>query len=159
MDAYLECERCGAPNDLDADSLHDTHRPACARCGSRSLRRKVERRAPPPRWPAPAHEVDELRTEPFPSGVEPTDAEGFLWRGHFRAASGDLAGAIADAVRAVDLDPFLAPAWLLRGAVRLRQGDREGGACDLETFLRLAPEHPQAARARRKLADLRAGRL
>lgn len=157
MDAYLECADCGAKNDLDADSLHDTHRPACTRCGGHELRRKVERRE---RRAAPAARVrdDELRTEPFPSDVEPADAEGHLWRGHFRAASGDLTGAIADAVRAVDLDPFLAPAWLLRGAVRLRQGDREGGASDLETFLRLAPEHPQAARTRKRLADLRAGR-
>ncbi len=156
MDAYLECAGCGASNDLDADSLHDTHRPACWRCGGHELRRKVERRA---RAAPPRPRVDdELRADPFPSDVEPADAEGFLWRGHFRAASGDLTGAVADAVQAVDLDPFLAPAWLLRGAVRLRQGDRAGAASDLETFLRLAPEHPQASRTRQRLADLRAGR-
>lgn len=159
MDAYLECAGCGAENDLDADSLHDTHRPACTRCGGHELRRRVERRARRPEATSRALVDDELRTEPFPSDVEPVDAEGFLWRGHFRAASGDLTGAIADAVLAVDLDPFLAPAWLLRGAVRLRQGDRAGAATDLETFLRLAPEHPQATRTRQRLADLRAGRV
>lgn len=161
MDFALECERCGASEDLEADSLNDTHRPACARCGGK-LRRTGSR--PPRKSPvappdAPAREVDDLRIdEPFPTGAEPKDAEGYLWRGHARAASGDLSGAVADAVRAVDLDPFLAPAWLLRGALRLRQGDRDGAAVDLETFLRLAPEHPHAERTRGKLMELRGGR-
>lgn len=150
----LECLRCGATNDIEADSLHDTHRPACWSCGGADLRRVTGPR-PAPAPAAPRVEHDDLRLEPFPAGAEPADAEGFLWRGHFRAASGDLGGALADAVRAVDLDPFLASAWLLRGAVRLRQGDRAGAAADLETFLRLAPEHPQAARTREKLGELR----
>jgi hypothetical protein len=127
MDFALQCEKCGATEDLEADSLNDTHRPACARCGGKLKRTGSGSRPPrksPVAPPAPTREVDDLRIEPFPTGVEPKDAEGFLWRGHARAASGDLSGAVADALRAVDLDPFLAPAWLLRGALRLRQGDR-----------------------------------
>jgi hypothetical protein len=161
MDIAFECQECGARSVLDAESLQDTHRPGCLRCGGRVRQVVVEAggaaAAAPPR-PTPPPEVDDLRPEaPFPVGREPTDGEGFLWRGHARAAAGDVTGALADAARAVDLDPFLAPAWLLRGALRLRQGDRIGAANDLDHFVRLAPEHPQAERTRQKLTELRRG--
>jgi tetratricopeptide (TPR) repeat protein len=164
VDLRLECGACGAAAELDAESLSDTHRPACLRCGGR-LRRvggreddddpldaaqdraRAEPAAVPPR----------TRAKPAPEAPEPFDADGFLWRARKRELEGDLAGALSDCDAALELEPDLAPVWLLRGAARARQGDAAAAARDLERFLALAPEHPQAARTRAKLAELRGG--
>lgn len=161
MDLRLECGSCGAVAELDAESLSDTHRPACLRCGGR-LRRvggddeadedqavdrgRAEPAPVPPRVRPPAHEAP-----------EPFDADGFLWRARERERKGDLSGALTDCDAALELEPDLAPVWLLRGATRARQGQTAAAVNDLERFLALAPDHPQAPRTRAKLAELRGG--
>jgi tetratricopeptide (TPR) repeat protein len=187
VDLRLQCGACGAVAELDAESLSDTHRPACLRCGGR-LRRvggdeeeddaedqrddAVARRprgdgeGRAPRGPAP---TGLRKTDAGPAGArkgpparaveqpEPFDADGFLWRARERERKGDLAGALADCDAALELEPDLAPVWLLRGATRARQGQTAAAATDLERFLALAPDHPQAPRTRAKLAELRGG--
>jgi len=187
VDLRLECGACGAVAELDAESLSDTHRPACLRCGGR-LRRvggdeeddderddAVARRPRSdgegrgaPRGPA---STGLRKTDAGPAGArkgpparaerveqpEPFDADGFLWRARERERKGDLAGAVTDCDSALELEPDLAPVWLLRGATRARQGQTAAAAQDLERFLALAPDHPQAPRTRAKLAELRGG--
>lgn len=186
MDLRLECGACGAVAELDAESLSDTHRPACLRCGGRLRRvgggdaddddrddavdrgqRGLDRGRAAPRGPASTG----LRTaEAGPAGArkgppppasrddpEPFDADGFLWRARERERKGDLAGALSDCDAALELEPDLAPVWLLRGATRARLGETAAAAEDLERFLALAPDHPQAPRTLAKLRELRGG--
>lgn len=148
----LVCGKCGAIAELDGDSLHDTHRPACGACGGR-LRRigsdDLDDDAPAP---AQRHPPTQRLAVEEP---EPFDAEGFLWRGREREQKGDLPGALADCAAALDLEPELPSAYLLRAAIYVRADAATAAARDLETFLRLAPDHPQAPRARSKLNELR----
>jgi tetratricopeptide (TPR) repeat protein len=74
-----------------------------------------------------------------------------------REYKGDLAGAIADYDRAIELDPRLAFAYRNRGNARLKKGDLAGAIADYEAFLKLAPNHPSAPEARALVAKLRAG--
>jgi regulator of sirC expression with transglutaminase-like and TPR domain len=71
---------------------------------------------------------------------------------------GDPDGAIADETRAIELDPGLALPWAIRGAARSDKGNLEEAIADLERFLELAPQDPQAPEVRRGLERLKAKR-
>jgi eukaryotic-like serine/threonine-protein kinase len=55
------------------------------------------------------------------------------------SALGDHAAALADADKAVGLDPSSAEAWLLRARVRRRAGDPESASADITRGLAVAP--------------------
>jgi tetratricopeptide (TPR) repeat protein len=85
-------------------------------------------------------------------------AQAFTLRGLIKLQRGDLAAADADYTLAIERDPtYVEPLWH-RGEVRARLGRRDEAIADLEKFLALAPQDPNAATVRAELAQLRAGR-
>ncbi|MBI3722398.1 hypothetical protein HY251_00355 [bacterium] len=78
-----------------------------------------------------------------------------LDRALLRRERGDLAGAIADATRALEIDPQCGDAFRDRAIAREMQGDRAGAISDLGHVIELSPpDTPQAASARALLAEL-----
>jgi tetratricopeptide (TPR) repeat protein len=61
-----------------------------------------------------------------------------------RAQLGDNEGAIADAARAIELEPKLANAWLNRGGARAHKGDIAGEIEDLTHLIELEPDYADA---------------
>jgi serine/threonine-protein kinase len=112
--------------------------------------RAPERHPSPPPVPPPSPVP--------PAEVEPNSAEDWVTRGNERFHRGDLAGAIADATKAIELDPGYALAWTLRGGVRLELGDLRGAVDDTTRAIELDPQIGSAwtARglARGKMRDL-----
>ena len=60
-------------------------------------------------------------------------------RGRAHTRKGELADAIADLTRAIELDPLLASAWANRGVARYRSGDRDGALADTSKAIELVP--------------------
>ncbi len=71
-------------------------------------------------------------------------------------AAGDKAGAEASLAEALELDPAFATAHYLLGGLKAGRGAYAEAVAHYEAYLRLAPEGPQAARARERLAAARA---
>ncbi|MBI4617257.1 MAG: tetratricopeptide repeat protein, partial [Planctomycetes bacterium] len=73
-------------------------------------------------------------------------------RGNVRADQGDLAGAVADYTRAIDLAPGLWQPWGKRGVALARLGRMDEAEASFERALELAPPsmRPQVEAARRQ---------
>jgi tetratricopeptide (TPR) repeat protein len=84
----------------------------------------------------------------------PTVWEAWDNRGSARAEQGDLAGAIADHSRAIQLEPRAPGTWYNRGNARVRAGDLERAIADYDAALRLRPDNPDAARNRAVAVEL-----
>ncbi|MBI4612498.1 MAG: tetratricopeptide repeat protein [Planctomycetes bacterium] len=61
-----------------------------------------------------------------------------------RHISGELASAIADYDRAIELDPASGAGWLARGDLRYRQGDLEGATLDFRRAIEIEPARVDA---------------
>jgi tetratricopeptide (TPR) repeat protein len=72
-----------------------------------------------------------------------------------RRDTGDLAGSLADLGRAMELDPENTDLYLERAETHEAIGDPAAALVDLETVLRLRPDHPMAEAVRRRIAALR----
>jgi tetratricopeptide (TPR) repeat protein len=78
-------------------------------------------------------------------GPGPKDAQGYVNRGDARGKYGDLAGAIADYRRAIELDPKSVPATKLEsayhnsGIVRFERGAYDAAVADLSRAIELKP--------------------
>jgi tetratricopeptide (TPR) repeat protein len=86
-----------------------------------------------------ADEVPAAGPEPAPDGPE-----GWNNRGAARYARGDVAGALADLDRALDLRPEYPEALNNRGIVRHRLGDAAGALADFDRALGLRPRYAEA---------------
>ena len=60
-------------------------------------------------------------------------------RGHARRDSGDLEGALADAERAIKLDPRFADAYHLRGMLHFRKQNLEQAVADIDRAIEFNP--------------------
>lgn len=69
----------------------------------------------------------------------PRDAKTYNNRGLARDRKGDLAGAIADYDRAIELDPKCGTAYLNRGIARARKGDLAGAITDYDHAIEIDP--------------------
>jgi tetratricopeptide (TPR) repeat protein len=93
-----------------------------------------------PKAGAPASPAPELKI-----GPNPKDAQGYVNRGDARGQYGDLAGAIADFRRAIELDPKSVPASKLEsayhnsGIVRFERGAYDAAIADLSHAIELKP--------------------
>jgi tetratricopeptide (TPR) repeat protein len=93
-----------------------------------------------PKAGASASPAPELKIEPSPK-----DAQGYVNRGDARSRFGDLAGAIADYRRAIELDPKSVPATKLEsayhnsGIVRFERGAYDAAVADLSRAIELKP--------------------
>lgn len=93
-----------------------------------------------PKAGASASPAPELTIEPSPK-----DAQGYVNRGDARGQYGDLAGAIADYRRAIELDPKSVPASKLEstyhdsGIVRFERGAYDAAIADLNHAIELKP--------------------
>jgi tetratricopeptide (TPR) repeat protein len=82
-------------------------------------------------------------TSPTPPRAPPSARELVeLARAKYKA--GDVNGALADANRAIDLDPTLAQAWMLRGLARSKNGDLDGVIADETRAIELDPSLARA---------------
>ena len=87
--------------------------------------------------------------------VAPRLAAAWLHRGVLRRNLRQVAGAVQDCTRAIELDPKLAMAWGIRGLGRAAQGNRRAAAKDLRRYLELARKDDSRRRVvRAKLAEL-----
>lgn len=69
----------------------------------------------------------------------PATSGGWLDRALALSRSGDTAGAVAAAGRAVELDPSSSAAWANRGVYRFWTGDHEGARADLDKAVDIDP--------------------
>lgn len=75
-------------------------------------------------------------------------------RGRLRLDGGDLAGALEDFDRAVELSPDLWVAWTNRGIALARRGDRDLAIRSFEEAIRRAPEDARAGIERTRRESL-----
>jgi tetratricopeptide (TPR) repeat protein len=96
--------------------------------------------------------------------LEPRGSLTYHWRAESRRhlRRGDLRERIDDYSKAIELDPGLAEAYLWRGWTYSLRGlalgiesDFRRALSDCEKFLELAPDHPNAAECREKMAVLK----
>jgi tetratricopeptide (TPR) repeat protein len=73
--------------------------------------------------------------------LSPRHAAGVALDGFLLSAGNHFEPALRRFEEAIALDPVHAPAWLGRGLLRFRTGDRVGGRVDLETAAALDPLH------------------
>ncbi len=97
--------------------------------------------------PAPSSGPVVVATRP-PSPAALTNARELGERAEKECDSGELDGAIADATRAIELDPGLAVAWRNRGIARGKKGDFDGEIADETSAIALDPTLPTAWCAR-----------
>ncbi len=86
-------------------------------------------------------------------GKYPSD---WMNRGVVRFKQEDWDGVIADEDRALAENPSMARAYYFRAGAKVRKEDFEGGAQDLERYVELALDAPDAAQLRERIAVLRA---
>src|SRR5712691_1010238 len=67
-------------------------------------------------------------------------ARKYLRQGIERFSKGDIAGAIADYDRALNVDPRFAEAYFNRGKAKRAQGDLDGAISDYERAAELEPQ-------------------
>jgi tetratricopeptide (TPR) repeat protein len=89
---------------------------------------------------------------------QPKDAEAYLKRGYERWRNGELAAAIVDLSRAIELNPKLADAYYARGLARNANGDSKGAISDYNQAIELDPKNVQVYNdrgiARRRSGDI-----
>jgi tetratricopeptide (TPR) repeat protein/transglutaminase-like putative cysteine protease len=73
------------------------------------------------------------------SADTPTSASAWLDRAQALEQTGDLAGAVEAAGRAIELAPTNSSAWANRGVYKFWAGDREGAVADLEKAVDIDP--------------------
>ncbi|MBI4616403.1 MAG: tetratricopeptide repeat protein [Planctomycetes bacterium] len=78
---------------------------------------------------------------PLEGWPEPANARDFADRGNARLDQGDLAGAIEDYTRAIEIEPGLAPAWSNRGNARIEQDDLAGAFEDYTRAIEIDPRY------------------
>lgn len=88
-------------------------------------------------------------------GVDPKFASPYWWRGQVSEAQGDVAAALSDYDRVIELMPAFAEAWFRRGELRFGGDDRAGARADYEEAIAHEPKHEGARfrRARMRLED------
>jgi len=93
------------------------------------------------------------RPPPTPSAAMPVvpPAPELVRRGEEKSLAGDQEGAIAEATKAIELDPLLAKAWDVRGVARAKRGDKDGAMADFTRAIELSPTLADAWRHRGKL--------
>ncbi len=94
-------------------------------------------------WPRPAAPAPPVRAKDTPPRVPPApppSATEIIAAARKKKMAGDLDGAIADAERAIQLDPSLPEAWEARAEVRVARGDCDGGIADLKKELEIVPD-------------------
>jgi tetratricopeptide (TPR) repeat protein len=93
-----------------------------------------------------------------PAAPQPKDAETYLKRGYERWRNGELAAAIVDLSRAIELNPKLADAYYARGLARNSNGDSKGAISDYNQAIELDPKNVQVYNdrgiARRRGGDI-----
>jgi tetratricopeptide (TPR) repeat protein len=93
-----------------------------------------------------------------PAAPQPKDAEAYLKRGYERWRNGELAAAIVDLSRAIDLNSKLADAYYARGLARNSNGDSKGAIGDYNQAIELDPKNVQVYNdrgiARRRSDDI-----
>ena len=72
--------------------------------------------------------------------LSPRHAHAAALRGFILAAENRPREALHEFERAIEWEPHLASAWLGRGLIRIRRGDREAGMVDLEVAAALEPQ-------------------
>jgi tetratricopeptide (TPR) repeat protein len=90
--------------------------------------------------PAPNKPSGLLRAKAPASSEAPRSALDLARLAYLKVNAGDTEGALADANKAIELDPVLAMAWANRGAARGRKGDWDGSIADLSRALDLDPK-------------------
>jgi tetratricopeptide (TPR) repeat protein len=89
---------------------------------------------------------------------QPKDAEAYLKRGYERWRNGELAAAIVDLSRAIELNSKLADAYYARGLARNSNGDSKGAIGDYNQAIELDPKNVQVYNdrgiARRRSGDI-----
>jgi len=92
--------------------------------------------------------------------LDPAFTKAFVTRGYCKIHKSppDLAGALADLTRAVELDPDSAEALVLRGEVYFRQRSYQAALADLKRGAEIDPSYPRAL-YNRGLARLQVGDL
>ncbi len=88
------------------------------------------------RLPAPA------KVSASSAPVNPKLASDLQHAADAKRKSGDIAGAIVDYGKAIDVSPPNTALYYLRGTARLQTGDRSGAATDFEEGLKLDPANP-----------------
>jgi tetratricopeptide (TPR) repeat protein/tRNA A-37 threonylcarbamoyl transferase component Bud32 len=76
--------------------------------------------------------------------AEPTTAGAYFNRGNARYAKGNLAGAIEDYDKAIELDPKKASVYNNRGRARMKKLEFEGALEDFNRFIELKPGYSTA---------------
>jgi tetratricopeptide (TPR) repeat protein len=93
-----------------------------------------------------------------PAAPQPKDAEAYLKRGYERWRNGELAAAIVDLSRALELNSKLADAYYARGLARNSNGDSKGAISDYNQAIELDPKNVQIYNdrgiARRRSGDI-----
>ena len=87
----------------------------------------------------------EAAEQAFSQAIEcrPHDALAHLLRAVARLAQGRPADAIADLDKALQVNPFLVPAYNNRAHIRIKAGDTASALADLNAGLRVAPDRPE----------------
>jgi tetratricopeptide (TPR) repeat protein len=84
-----------------------------------------------------AAEPNNLSPPESPSERQPTTAVGYTNRAQFRKSIGDLAGALADYNRAIELNPKYATAYNGRGNIKKAKHDLDGAVADYSRAIEL----------------------
>lgn len=74
--------------------------------------------------------------------LDPDNVIAYMNRGTAREAAGDLDGAFADYVAAIERNPNYGDPYFGRGNVRRARGDLDGALADYEMMIRLRPHDP-----------------
>ena len=89
---------------------------------------------------------------------QPKDAEAYLKRGYERWRNGELAAAIVDLSRAIELNSKLADAYYARGLAKNSNGDSKGAISDYNQAIDLDPKNVQVYNdrgiAKRRTGDI-----
>lgn len=85
--------------------------------------------------------IEEIIGTADPADTGPIDAMDYVIRGDAKANRGELAGAIADFTKAIELDPKSTPALLHRGVCFLRQDETNRATADLQAAIALDPQN------------------
>ncbi len=87
----------------------------------------------------PPRQSEHVTAPPAVPGKISISAPDLVDRAREKVVTCDFDGAMADAAKAIELDPRLAAAWRCRGAARIGNGDPEGALADYAKTLELAP--------------------
>jgi len=77
-------------------------------------------------------------------GAIAQDADSYVASGDAKRAAGDLAGAVADYSKAIELDPRNAPAYSSRGYAKKQQHDLDGAIADQTKAIAIDPRYADA---------------